>query len=169
MNTLERELIIHPIAESRISEVDMNNLPFGRVFSDHMLLARYENGKWGIPEILPYGPIHFAPSMLSLHYGQAIFEGMKASRSASGEAVLFRAIDNLRRLNQSALRMSMPELPEALFMEGLRELVRIDKAWIPAADKGSLYIRPVMFASDESIGVRASESYIFSIMTCPVG
>lgn len=160
---------IQPVHTSRLPQLDVNHIPFGRIFSDHMLVAHYRNGAWEAPEIMPYGPLPIAPSVSALNYGQAIFEGMKAYRAPGGGTLLFRPEKNLQRLNHSAARLSMPALPEALFLEGLSELVRLDQGWVPPADKGSLYIRPVMFASDEFIGVRASESYIFSIITCPVG
>lgn len=157
------------VEQSRISEVDMDNVPFGKVFSDHMLVAKYSDGKWHEPEIMPYSQLPFAPSISALHYGQAIFEGMKAYRGPSGEALLFRPQENLKRINYSANRLCMPQIPESIFMDGLKELVKLDEQWIPPAEKGSLYIRPHLFATDEFIGVRASGSYMFVIFTCPVG
>jgi branched-chain amino acid aminotransferase len=147
----------------------MNNLPFGRVFGDHMLIARYSEGKWHTPEIMPYGPIPMAPSQSSLNYGQSVFEGMKAHRAPDGTPLLFRPESNYRRINQSAARLCMPEIPKAIFMDGLKTLIDLDRKWIPDGSQGSLYIRPLYFATDEFIGVRASESYIFTIFTCPVG
>lgn len=157
------------VLHSRISEIDMDNVPFGKVFSDHMLVARYSDGVWHEPEIMPYSQIAFAPSISALHYGQAIFEGMKAYRGQDDEALLFRPQDNWKRINYSASRLCMPDVPESIFIDGLKELVKLDEKWIPPADKGALYIRPHLFATDEYIGVRASASYMFVIFTCPVG
>ncbi|MDX1906805.1 MAG: branched-chain amino acid aminotransferase [Bacteroidia bacterium] len=171
MNTLLKNstINIRPVQHSRLNEVDMSHLPFGKIFSDHMLIARYEGGKWQTPEIMPYGPLALSPSLSALNYGQAVFEGMKAIRGIDGEVKLFRPIDNLNRINRSAHRMCMPAIPEGIFMGGLTELLRLDQNWVPDAEVGSLYIRPVYFAADESVGVKASESYILAIITSPVG
>jgi branched-chain amino acid aminotransferase len=155
--------------KSRISETDFNNLPFGRVFSDHMFIADYVGGEWKNLEICPYGKIQLAPSASALHYGQAIFEGMKAYKTDDGSVQLFRPSDNIKRLNKSAARMSMPEVPEEIFMDALMQLVSLDRNWVPQKDGYSLYIRPVMFAVDEFVGVKASESYKFIIFTSPTG
>lgn len=170
MNTpvIESNIRITPTVNSRLSELDIDNVGFGKEFSDHMFVAEYKNGEWLNPSIMPYGKLHFSPSISALHYGQAIFEGMKAYRGVNGEPLLFRPKDNFRRMNASAARLCMPQIPESIFMEGLKELVKLDQAWIPAADKGQLYIRPHMFATDEFVGVKASESYIFVIFCCPV-
>jgi branched-chain amino acid aminotransferase len=169
MNVVNSHIKTTPVPTSRIDEIDMNNIPFGRIFSDHMLVARYRDGQWQAPEIEPYGPLSFAPSMSVLNYGQAIFEGMKAHLNPVGEPLLFRPHDNLRRMNHSAQRMSMPELPPEIFIEGIKELIRLDRQWVPQPKQGSLYIRPLMFGTDEYIGVKASEEYIFTVFTCPVG
>jgi branched-chain amino acid aminotransferase len=162
-------ITLEKVTNSRLSTVNMDNLPFGRVFSDHMLVARCNDGQWEPAEIVPYGKLQFAPSMATLHYGQSIFEGMKAYRTPDGQPVLFRPDANFNRLNRSAQRMCMPEIPEELFMEGLRKLIQVDEGWIPPQEKGSLYIRPVYFASEEAIGVRPSENYTLVIFTGPVG
>ncbi|MEZ4772092.1 MAG: branched-chain amino acid aminotransferase [Bacteroidia bacterium] len=169
MNILESNIQIKKVKSSRIGEVDMNKIPFGRIFSDHMLVARYDNGQWHTPEIVPYEKLAIAPSISALHYGQAVFEGMKALRGPVGEPLLFRPEENFKRLNRSAHRLCMPEIPESIFMNGLKELVNLDQAWIPSVEQGSLYIRPLYFATDEYIGVKASQSYMLAIMTCPVG
>ncbi len=153
---------------SRINTCDFNNIQFGTVFSDHMFVVDYEDGKWSNPEILPYGPLSLSPSTFALHYGQAIFEGMKAYKNTAGEAQLFRPKDNMKRLNQSAKRMGMAELPEEIFMEGLNRLIAIDSDWIPTKAGSSLYIRPYMFATDEFVGVRPAKHFKFVIFTCPV-
>ena len=169
MSILQKDLRIKMTENSRLSAVDMDNIPFGRIFSDHMLVARFENGKWQQPEIIPYGKLGFSPSISALNYGQAVFEGMKAIKSPDGDVLLFRPEDNYHRMNRSGARLCMPEIPREIFIDGLKELIRLDKGWVPNPDQGSLYIRPLYFATDEFIGVKASESYIFTIFTCPVG
>lgn len=153
---------------SRLNEVDFNNIPFGRVFSDHMFIADYKNGEWSGAAIKEYGKLEITPALITLHYGQAIFEGMKAYKNENGEVFLFRPMANIQRLNKSAERMCMQTIDEELFFEGLKQLVDIDSDWIPEAEGCSLYIRPFMFASDEFIGVRPSDNYKFIIFTCPV-
>lgn len=160
---------IQPAIASKLPEVDMNNIPFGRVFSDHMLIVSYTDGAWQKPEIRPYGPISFTPAMSALNYGQAIFEGMKAYRSATGDISMFRMDANLKRFNRSARRMAMPEVPEEIFVEGIKALVNLDRDWVPTRAQGALYLRPVMFATDEMLGVRASNDYLFAVVMAPVG
>ena len=154
---------------SKLKDLDLNNIPFGKYFSDHMLGADYKNGEWRNISIEPYQTLSFEPSLAALHYGQAIFEGMKAYKDQHGEAFIFRPYDNFQRFNLSAVRMNMPEIPEEIFIEGLRQLIKIDKDWIPAKKDHSLYIRPLMFASDTMLGVRPSDSYKFIIMLSPTG
>ncbi|MFD1468325.1 branched-chain amino acid aminotransferase [Hymenobacter caeli] len=153
---------------SRIAERDATPLEFGKVFSDHMLVVDYRAGEWQEAQILPFGDLPVSPANSALHYGQAIFEGMKAYPTAGGGVALFRPLDNWARLNASAERMCMPPVPEELFMQGLKELVRLDAPWLPRVPGGALYIRPFMFATDGMLGVRPSESYRFAIITCPV-
>ncbi len=154
---------------SKLQELDLENLPFGRYFTDHMLEADYENGEWKNVEIKPYQPLLLNPSCAALHYGQAIFEGIKAYRDDSGNAYIFRPFDNFKRLNQSAERMQMPAISEDIFMQGMKQLIALDKNWIPAKGDHSLYIRPFMFSSDDVIGVRPSECYKFMIILSPTG
>lgn len=156
-------------ASTRIREVDFENLGFGKVFSDHMFVAEYDGSKWTNMRIMPYGKLMMSPAMSALHYGQAIFEGLKAYRNEQDEVFVFRPIKNARRLNESASRMCMPSLPEDIFMDSITELVGIDRDWIPRKEGESLYIRPVMFATDEYVGVRPSDTYMFFVFTCPVG
>jgi branched-chain amino acid aminotransferase len=163
------EIKIKKIAHSRVSEYDINNVPFGKCFSDHMFVAEYADGKWGNATIMPYQDVPMSYAMSALHYGQAIFEGMKAYKNAEGDVNIFRPIENFNRINKSAIRMAMPEVPEEIFMGGLIELLKLDSAWIPTSDTGSLYIRPFLIATDEAIGVKASETYKFIIITCPAG
>jgi len=134
-----------------------------------MLIAEYKDGAWGDPEILPYGPLHFDPSLATLHYGQSIFEGIKAFRRKDGSAAIFRPYENLKRFNKSAHRMAMPDVPEFHFIEGMKHLLALEDKWIPNADDHSMYIRPFMFGTDEVIGVEPSSRYYFIIILSPVG
>jgi branched-chain amino acid aminotransferase len=160
---------VKPTAASRIDSVDFENLQFGRTFSDHMFVADYADGQWQNFQIVPYGEMLFNPALMTLHYGQAIFEGMKAYKNAAGEVLIFRPLANLERLNKSAVRMCMPPVPEEVFMGGLTELLKLDSHWIPNKPGYSLYLRPFMFATDQYIGVTPSKTYKFIVFTCPVG
>lgn len=147
-----------------------DSLTFGKHFSDHMFLMNYDEGQgWHNPRIVPYGPFELDPSAMVFHYAQEIFEGLKAYRDAEGKIRLFRPLENIRRLNISADRMCIPALPEDLALEGLTELVKLDADWVPCSEGTSLYIRPFIIATEDSLGVHASNSYLFSIITCPVG
>jgi branched-chain amino acid aminotransferase len=159
---------IDKTSQSRIHLCDFDNIQFGSIFSDHMFKVDFVDGTWQNPVITPYGNISLSPSNSALHYGQSIFEGMKAFKNADGEAQLFRPLDNLARMNKSAARMAMPQLPENIFMDGLKTLISIDQNWIPTKEGSALYIRPFMFATDEFVGVRPSKKFSFIIFTCPV-
>tara|TARA_B100000767_G_C19749833_1_gene530241 strand:- start:663 stop:1760 length:1098 start_codon:yes stop_codon:yes gene_type:complete len=159
---------VHQTQTSRLDQVDFDNLDFGRVFSDHMFVMEYEDGKWQRGAVEPYGPFTMSPASMVFHYGQAIFEGMKAYRSQDGSVSLFRPGKNIERFNTSARRLCMPEVPEDVFMEALAALVKLDEAWVPSGDEASLYVRPFMIATDSFVGVRSSNKYTFSIFTCPV-
>ena len=163
------DIQITKASHSKISEVNFDNLPFGKYFTDHMLEVDYENGEWKTPQIKPYQALSLEPSLAALHYGQAIFEGIKGYRNETGEAFIFRPEDNFKRFNISAERMQMPTIPEEIFMEGMRALIEIDKNWIPAKRDYSLYIRPFMFSTDNVIGVKPSETYKFMIILSPTG
>lgn len=154
---------------SKLQDLSLENLPFGKYFTDHMLEAEYEDGKWTSVEIKPYQPLLLDPSLMALHYGQSIFEGIKAYRDDAGNAFVFRPYDNFRRFNKSAARMCMPDVPEEIFIEGMRRLIQIDKEWIPTRKDHSLYIRPFMFATDAMLGVRPSKTYKFLIILSPTG
>lgn len=154
---------------SKLNDLTLENIPFGKYYTDHMLEADYENGEWKNVEIKPYQPLLLEPSTAALHYGQAIFEGIKAYKDEQGNAFIFRPIDNFKRFNVSAERMQMPTVPEEIFMEGMRMLIELDKNWIPSMPDHSLYIRPFMFSSDPVIGVKPSESYKFMILLSPTG
>ncbi|HEU4608562.1 MAG TPA: branched-chain amino acid aminotransferase, partial [Chitinophagaceae bacterium] len=162
-------LPVTKVERSKLHDINLENIPFGKYFSDHMLEADYENGAWVNAEIKPYQPLVLSPSLASLHYGQAIFEGIKAYKNSAGEAFIFRPLDNFNRFNISAERMQMPKVPRELFMDGMLQLVSLDKNWIPARENHSLYIRPFMFSTDEMIGVRPSEKYKFMIILAPTG
>lgn len=167
--TAAMDILITNAGRSKLQELNLENLPFGRYFTDHMLEADYENGEWKNIEIKPYQPLLLSPSLAAIHYGQSIFEGVKAYRSADGGVSIFRPQDNFRRFNISAERMQMPAIPEELFIEGMKQLVELDRHWVPGNPDHSLYIRPFMFASDELIGVRPSETYKFMIILSPTG
>ena len=153
--------------QSKIENTDFDNLSFGKCFSDHMFSISYKNNKWQNPEILPYGPLSLNPGTHVFHYGQAIFEGMKAYKNEQGETLLFRPHENIKRLNRSADRMCMPRIDEDIFMQGLRTLLEIDKNWIPNSDSMSLYIRPFMIADSEFIRATPASEFKFIIITSP--
>ncbi len=155
--------------QSRIGELNLDQLVFGRTFADHMFVADFDGTEWTDLRIVPYGDMAFSPALMPLHYGQAIFEGMKAYKSAEGEVLIFRPQDNAARLNKSAHRLCMAEIPEEIFLNGLYELLKLDSQWVPQRDNYSLYVRPFMFATDEYIGVSPSKKYRFIIFNCPVG
>lgn len=157
------------VAKSRLPEVDFKTVTFSSVFSDHMFSAEFRDGRWSDGVIQPYGPIPLPPSITGLHYGSSVFEGMKAHKSPGGQPLLFRPKENARRLQHSAARLAMAVVPESLFLDGLRELVRLDQAWIPPADTGALYIRPILFSTDPSLRVKPADRYQFLIMTFPFG
>ena len=154
---------------SKLSSVDFDNIPFGRVFSDHMFTADYADGEWKNFEIQEIAPFQVHPGNLAWHYGQSIFEGMKASVTNDGTPMLLRPEKHIERLNNSAHRMCMPEFPEEVFIEAVKKLVWLDRKWIPKKKGSALYIRPLMMAMDEALGVRASETYKLVIFTLPVG
>ena len=158
---------INKIKKSRLETVDFNNLPFGSIFSDHMLICEFKNGKWNEPEIKPYGPLKLSPGTQALHYGQSIFEGMKAFKSKKDNVLLFRPDKNFERINNSAKRLSIPQIPKDVFIDGLKELLRIDSCWVSKREGYSLYIRPFVFGSSECIKANSSNDFTFVIITSP--
>ena len=156
-------------SHSRISEVDFNNIPFGKVFADHIFTADFDGTQWKDFSIRPLEKLPLHPATMAWHYGQAIFEGMKASISDEGVPLLFRAKDHAKRFNTSARRMCMPEIPEDLYVESIKQLVSLDRKWIPLEEDSALYLRPVMMATDEFVGVRSSDTFKFMVMTLPSG
>lgn len=160
---------IKHVEKSKISTVDFNNLPFGTVFSDHMFECDFKDGKWQTPVIKPYAPISLDPSAKIFHYGQSIFEGMKAYKDAQGKTMLFRPLDNCKRLNKSAERLVIPQIPETIFMDGLKQLLEVDNAWIPTKEGSSLYIRPFMFATGNGFHASPADAFKLIIATAPSG
>jgi branched-chain amino acid aminotransferase len=153
---------------SKIDEVNFNQLEFGKYFSDHMLVCDYSNGQWQTPQIMPYGNMTMSPSTLALHYGQTIFEGMKAFRMEDGRINIPRIEKHHERFVKSAERMCMALIPKEIFVEGVQQLVALDSAWVPSRPGDALYMRPFMYASEERYGVKISDEYRFIIFTGPV-
>jgi branched-chain amino acid aminotransferase len=169
MQTNSKSFSIQLIEKSSINDVDWVNLAFGNTFSDHMFSMDYENGAWGNGKVMPFQNIPMHPAMSAIHYGQSIFEGLKAYKCKSGKINIFRPELNAMRFAESAKRMCMPEVPESIFLEAIRTLIDLDRNWVPEVDGYSLYIRPFMFATDHLIGIKPSDSYKFMILTSPVG
>ena len=158
------------LAETRKPLPDPDTLVFGKTFTDHMFLMNYDAGQgWHDPRIVPYGPLSLEPSCMVFHYAQELFEGMKAYRTPEGKVQLFRPMENALRFNSSCERMCVPAIDPDFFVDTVKALVKVDQAWVPNKKGASLYIRPFVFATDPSLGVHASHSYLFVIILCPVG
>lgn len=155
--------------QSKFKPYESDNLLMGKNFTDHMLVCDYIDGAWQTPVIMPYGNMEISPALAALHYGQAIFEGVKAYRQPDGSVAIFRPEANWKRMNVSAKRMDMPEIPEEIFVGGLQKLLQTDNQWIPGFPETSLYIRPFMFSTDAFIGVKTSDTYRFCIILSPAG
>lgn len=162
-------IAIEKAKTSKIHEVDFDNLSFGSVYTDHMLVCDYKNGEWEAPKIVPYQPITLDPSAKIFHYGQSIFEGMKAYKDEDGKVFLFRPLENFKRLNKSAERLAIPQLPESFFMDGLHALIQLESDWIPTNAGSSLYIRPFIFASGTGFHASPANEYKFIIACAPSG
>lgn len=162
------DIPVRKTTHSRIDEVDFDNLEFGKYVSDHMLLCDYANGDWGTAHITPYSNLSLSPSTLALHYGQTVFEGMKAFRMEDGRINIFRIDKHYDRFVKSLERMCMAVIPKDIFTEGLLKLVELDKAWVPSKAGHALYLRPFMIASEARFGVKISDEYRFIIFTGPV-
>ena len=160
-------LTIEPVSRSRVEDVDLGAVAFSSVMSDHMLVAEYLDGDWRTAAIRPYGPLALSPAISALQYGVSVFEGLKAQRTPDADVALFRPTANARRLNRSAERLAMPPVPEELFLDGLRALVRLDATWVPPHRQGALYVRPCLFSVDESVRVKPAEHFLFVILTFP--
>ena len=160
-------LSITRVNKSKIDQVDFDNLDFGTVFTDHMLVCDYKDGNWQTPEIKPYGPMSFEPSTKVFHYGQAVFEGMKAYKDENGKIWMFRPDENFKRINRSAERLAIPTFPEEYFFDGLTELLKLDSAWIKPGIENSLYIRPFVIATENGVSASPSSEYRFIIICAP--
>jgi branched-chain amino acid aminotransferase len=166
---MSHHINITTVKTSKVDDLDFNNIPLGKTFTDHMFVCDFEHGKWVNPRIEPLQPIATHPAAMALHYGQAIFEGMKAYLDPNGVPMLFRPEKNAQRINESADRMGMPTFPEELFLEGLKQYVAIEKNWIPPQEGSALYLRPFMYADEAFIGMRAATHYKFVIIASPSG
>jgi len=167
MSDASNTIKISKVSESKIENVDFNNLAFGKIFTDHMFVCEYRDGAWQTPEIMPYQPLTIAPSARVFHYGQAVFEGMKAFKDEQDQLWMFRPEDNFNRINISAHRMAMPEFPKNYFFDGLTQLLHLDKDWIQKGKGNSLYIRPFVIATEEAISASAANTYKFIIICSP--
>jgi branched-chain amino acid aminotransferase len=154
---------------SRLHEVDWENLEFGKYFTDHMLVCDFTEGQWEEPQIVPFGDFRLSPVALALHYGQTIFEGMKAFKMEDGAINIFRPEKHYDRMTLSSERMCMPVVPREVFIEGLRQLVDLDRNWVPKEEGSALYLRPFMIATEARLRVKVSESYRFAIVATPTG
>ena len=162
------DIPVRKVNHSRIKEVDFDQLEFGKYIADHMLVCDYANGEWKQPQIVPYANLSLSPSALALHYGQTVFEGMKAFRTHDGRINIFRMEKHYDRFVKSLQRMCMAVPPKDIFMDGLMQLISVDEAWVPAKQGHALYLRPFVFASEARFGVKVSEEYSFVIFTGPV-
>ncbi len=160
---------IQKISKSKLDKSTINGRKFGATFTDHMFICTYKNGAWQDAKITPYQELKLAPSARVFHYGQAVFEGMKAYKDTNNQVWLFRPDENQIRINKSAKRLAMPEFPKELFFEGLEKLLKIDKDWIPTNQGNSLYLRPFMIATGNGIFAAPSDEYTFMIITSPSG
>jgi branched-chain amino acid aminotransferase len=158
---------IEKIAKSRIDSIDFENLKFGTTFSDHMLVCHYKDGQWGDVQIKPYGPMSFEPSINVFHYGQAIFEGMKAYKDSNDDVWLFRPRENWKRFNKSAERMEMPQIDETRFVDGLKTLLNLDREWVKPGQGNALYLRPFMIGTHPGVVAGPSSEFMFCIICSP--
>ena len=165
---LTKTISVTPTEKSRLPEVDFDNLTFGEIFTDHMFVCDFKNGQWQRPEVVPYKEILLSPASSALHYGQAVFEGMKAYKDDAGGVWLFRPELNFERINISCSRLGMPEFPKNYFFEGMQALLELDAGWIQPGMGNSLYIRPFAFASQACVQAAPSTEYKFMIICSPV-
>lgn len=169
-NNTEWKIEVTPTSKSKIGDVDFSNMALGKTFTDHFFICDYQEGVWREPRIQPLDKIELHPGAMALHYGQAVFEGLKATvQSKTGEPLLFRPQENARRLNCSASRMCMPTVPEDLFVSALKTLVNQEKRWIPTQEGSTLYVRPFIFADEPFLGMRPANTYKFMIIASPAG
>lgn len=168
MEQLHTSLAVEKAAQSKIDQVDFSKLVFGKNFTDHMFICEYKDGKWQQPRVVPYQPITLDPSAKVFHYGQAVFEGMKAYKDANDDIFLFRPEENFNRINKSSERLAMPAFPKDYFFEGLTTLLKLDKEWIKKGNDNSLYIRPFVIATESGVMASPSMEYTFMIICSPV-
>ncbi|MFK8043845.1 MAG: branched-chain amino acid aminotransferase [Crocinitomicaceae bacterium] len=169
MITESHKISIEEVQNSKLGEVDFDNLPFGKHFADYMFEMDFCDGAWQEAKIVPFRNLSMHPATSALHYGQAIFEGLKAAKNDAGEILVFRPDMNAKRFNESAERMCMQPVPESIFLDGLKVLLSKNRDWVPSKEGQSLYIRPFMIATDEYVGIKASDNYKFLIICSPVG
>jgi len=162
------DIPVRKIVHSKLDEVDFKHLEFGKYVADHMLLCDYANGQWRTPQVVPFANLSVSPTTLALHYGQTVFEGMKAFKMKDGRVNIFRLDKHYDRFLRSLDRMCMAPVPKDIFTEGLMRLIEVDKGWVPAESGSALYIRPFMYASEAKFGVKISDEYRFIIFTGPV-
>ncbi|NND88582.1 MAG: branched-chain amino acid aminotransferase, partial [Flavobacteriaceae bacterium] len=167
-HTTSKKVKVEKAPSSRLPEIEFDNLSFGSTFSDHMFECDYIDGKWQNPTIKPYGPITISPAAKVFHYGQAVFEGMKAFKDENGEVFLFRPKENFKRINLSSKRMAIPEFPEDFFFEALYKLIDMERGWVQPGLGNSLYIRPFAMATQVGVSASPSDRYKFMILLCPV-
>jgi branched-chain amino acid aminotransferase len=163
------DISIEKVKHSRIKEIDTDNIEFGKFISDHMFVCTFKEDEWQEPKIQPYADLSISPATLALHYGQSVFEGMKAFCMNDGRINIFRLNKHHERLNKSLYRMCMPPVPYELFEIALQQLIALDRAWVPQKENSALYIRPFVFASEARLGVKVSDEYQFIILTSPAG
>ena len=169
MAVMTPSIAVERTKQSRLNEIDFNNLEFGKYISDHMLVTAYEGGQWQEMKIVPFGELRMTPAILALHYGQSVFEGLKAFKNKDGDICIFRPHKHSSRLNKSLERMCMPAISEDMFVQSLHHLIEFDQKWIPTTEGSSLYIRPLVFATESRFGVKVSDQYLYVLMTSPVG
>lgn len=167
MDTASTKLSVEQASNSKIAQVDFNNLPFGAIFTDHMMVCDFKNGAWETPKILPYQAISLMPSARVFHYGQAVFEGMKAYKDDAGKVWLFRPEENFDRINKSSERLAMPAFPKDFFFDSLHKLLELDNDWIKPGYGNSLYIRPFVIASESGVIASPASEYKFMIICSP--
>lgn len=165
----DADIQLQPVTASRVEQVDLNNPGFGDIFSDHMFSLEYRDGSWQNARIMPFEEMTFSPAMATIHYGQTVFEGMKAFRGKNDTIQIFRLEEHLERLNRSCRRMCIPEVDTRLLEKAMKKLITVDSVWVPEKHGNALYIRPVIFATDACLGVKPSQTYRLLILTSPVG
>ena len=168
MNTSTDKITVKQATNSRLPDVDFDNLTFGGTFTDHMFMCDFKDGAWKDATILPYGNLSISPAAKVFHYGQAVFEGMKAFKDENGDVFLFRPEENLNRINKSSKRMAIPEFPKDLFFEALHKLLALDKGWVQGGLGNSLYIRPFAMATQVGVSASPADEYKFMILMSPV-